>query len=325
MGKSLAEKYKSVLKIQREKLGNVENAYLNDLKLTASEGTLAAYAQDLVLFKTAMHRIHPVDNYYQYLSRRDIVNYLSELTGNKVETQGRKLATIKSFFDWLTLESMVDKNPALNIKIKMPHVEIKFRITPEEAAKLIEVIKPDKGRHPGKAYTYQQAIYLRDICLVSLLLTTGLRVSEAVGINMGDVLEADLKIKRKGGKEVFIPIPFSIRDQFTHYIIERKKSGTKKDDPLFATYQNKQAQIRLSSRSIYDRIKTYGFQAGISEIVTPHCLRRFYGTEVYRRTGDISLASELLGHRSIDTTRKHYANESIGRKREVMEGFTITT
>ena len=159
---------------------------------------------------------------------------------------------------------------------------------------------------------------VRDLALLTLLLGTGIRVSECVGLDINDVdfRNGGIKIRRKGGNEAVIYFGHEVEDALLDYMDERqhKIPASGHENAFFLSMQNK----RLSVRSVEKLVKKYASKVTSLKKITPHKLRSTYGTNLYRETGDIYLVADVLGHKDVNTTKKHYASISDERKRSVV-------
>ena len=153
------------------------------------------------------------------------------------------------------------------------------------------------------------------MALLSLLLGTGIRVSECVGLDISDVdfKNNGILIHRKGGKDVTIYFSDEVKEALQNYYDERvlilEESGH--EGAFFLSIQNK----RLSVRSVENLVKKYAKIISPLKKITPHKLRSTYGTNLYKETGDIYLVADVLGHSDVNTTKKHYAAIEDDRRR----------
>jgi site-specific recombinase XerD len=152
--------------------------------------------------------------------------------------------------------------------------------------------------------------------MLSLLLGTGIRVSECVGINLSDVdlKNTAIKIKRKGAKEAIIYFSDEVAKPLNEYIIYRKTINNvdeKDENALFLSLQNK----RISQRAVQLLVKKYATKVTPLKHITPHKLRSTFGTNLYQETDDIYLVASVLGHNDVNTTKKHYAAIEDNKKR----------
>ena len=151
--------------------------------------------------------------------------------------------------------------------------------------------------------------------MMTLLLGTGMRVSECVGINIKDLdfQNNAVKVTRKGGNEVFLYFGEEVRETLADYLEERQNALTKdeNEDALFLSSQGK----RIGVRTVQNMVKKYAQLVTPLKKITPHKLRSTYGTNLYRETGDIYLVADVLGHSDVNTTKKHYAALEDERRR----------
>jgi site-specific recombinase XerD len=150
---------------------------------------------------------------------------------------------------------------------------------------------------------------------MTLLLGTGIRVSECVGLDINDVdfNNNGIKIRRKGGYEVIVYFGEEVGDALLDYMEERKRQIPMDghNNALFLSMQMK----RLGVRSVENLVKKYSSAVTKLKNITPHKLRSTYGTNLYRETGDIYLVADVLGHKDVNTTKKHYAAIEDSRRR----------
>lgn len=171
------------------------------------------------------------------------------------------------------------------------------------------------GQLTAKQQAYHQKTKIRDLALLTLLLGTGIRVSECVGLNIQDVdfKNAGIRIYRKGGKEVTVYFGQEVEEALENYLNERESiiPAPGHEDALFLSLQNK----RMSVRSVENLVKKYARTVAPLKPITPHKLRSTYGTALYQETGDIYLVADVLGHSDVNTTKKHYAALEDQRRR----------
>ena len=162
---------------------------------------------------------------------------------------------------------------------------------------------------------FHEKTKVRDLALLTLLLGTGIRVSECVGLDINDVdfKNDGIRIHRKGGKEVTVYFGEEVEDALKEYLKEREHIIPEEghEDALFLSLQRK----RMSVRSVEKLVKKYSRIVTPLKKITPHKLRSTYGTNLYRETGDIYLVADVLGHSDVNTTKKHYAALEDERRR----------
>lgn len=227
--------------------------------------------------------------------------------------KARKLASIKAMYYYFYKQERL-KNNAPSI-VDMPKIYEKpiIRLEVDEIARLLDVVES------GEALTDKQKVYheftkKRDLALVALLLGTGMRVSECVGINIEDIdfNMNGVKVTRKGGNETILYFSREVEKILRDYLIERQTLPCKEEDhPLFLSLQHK----RISVRSVQLLVKKYSVHVTSLKKITPHKLRSTYGTQLYQETGDIYLVADVLGHKDVNTTKRHYAQMDDARRK----------
>lgn len=226
----------------------------------------------------------------------------------------RKVSTVKSFYNYFYRTERIQNNPASLLQLPKIHEKEIIRLDVDEVARFLDEVED------GECLTEKQKAYhaktkLRDLAMMTLLLGTGLRVSECVGLNINDVdfRNGGLRIHRKGGKEVIVYFGAEVEYALQDYLREREhivpEEGS--EEALFLSMQRK----RINVRSVEKMVKKYAQLVTPLKKITPHKLRSTYGTNLYRETGDIYLVADVLGHSDVNTTKKHYAALEDERRR----------
>lgn len=241
---------------------------------------------------------------------------------NDARSKKRKLCALRVFFSFLYKRDMIDQN--VTEKVDMPKIHDKaiVRMDINEVADFL-----DNVEFGNKLTAHQQKFHEkaknRDLALLTLMLSTGIRVSECVGLNINDVDfdNSRIKVTRKGGYEAFVFFGDEAESALRVYLEERKKMIAKKghEDALFLSSQ----MSRLSVRSVENLVKKYAQITTPLKHITPHKLRSTYGTELYQETGDIYLVADVLGHKDVNTTKKHYADMDEDRKRRARNAVQL--
>ncbi len=246
---------------------------------------------------------------YLTLYERDGREYTNDLMSKK-----RKLCALRTFFTYLYKNDMLKDNVILKVNMPKIHEKAIIRMESNEVADFLDNVEY------GTKMTDRQAKFhakekTRDLALLSLMLSTGIRVSECVGLSLNDMDLENTKIKvtRKGGKEDTVYFSDEAAQYIAEYLEERKKIIPVEghEQALFLSGQRK----RLSVRSIEYIVKKYARTTTPLKHITPHKLRSTYGTALYQETGDIYLVANVLGHKDVNTTRKHYAEMDENAKR----------
>lgn len=180
------------------------------------------------------------------------------------------------------------------------------RLDVNEVAELLDNVENGNKLTTAQLRTHEK-LKCRDLALLTLLLGTGIRVSECVGLDINDVdFDNDrIKVVRKGGSESFVYFGDEVRAALLDYMEERKQMNPDSghENALFISSKNK----RLCVRSVELLVKKYASTVTTVKHITPHKLRSTYGTNLYQASKDIYLVADVLGHKDVNTTRKHYA------------------
>jgi site-specific recombinase XerD len=241
---------------------------------------------------------------------KDGVAHTNEERGIK-----RKLASLRSFYNYFFRNELIDNNPA--VKVKMPKIHDKniVRLDVDEVSILLDEVESGENL-TERQRKYHDRTKPRDLALMTLMLGTGIRVSECVGLNISDVdlKNNGIKVHRKGGAEVVVYFGEEVRTALCDYMLEREKinASVGHEEALFLSMQNR----RISIRAVENLVKKYSKLVTNLKNITPHKLRSTYGTSLYRETGDIYLVADVLGHKDVNTTKKHYAALEDDRRRK---------
>lgn len=252
-----------------------------------------------------------LEEYAEYLKYydKDNADHVNKERGIK-----RKLSSLKSFYNYYYRKENIHTNPAALLNLPKIHEKEIIRLEPDEVALLLDAVEN------GDALSKRQAVFheknkVRDLALLTLLLGTGIRVSECVGLDLTDVdfKNSGIRIHRKGGKEVVIYFGEEVEAALKSYMEQRKQiiAEDGSEQALFLSMQNK----RISVRAVENLVKKYSRTVTTLKNITPHKLRSTYGTSLYRETGDIYLVADVLGHSDVNTTKKHYAALDDDRRR----------
>ena len=256
--------------------------------------------------------IQPVD-IEEYLSFLTYYERDGQLYRNHEEGKARKLATLNTFFGYYHKKGMIEKNaPSV---VDVPRVKEKniIRLDANEVAQLIDNVESGEKLTIAQKRWHEKTRD-RDLAIIVTLLGTGVRVTELVGLDIGD-LDFDngaMRVIRKGGNEDMVYFGEEVEEMLRNYLDERLEMTPEPghENALFISQNN----TRITVRSVERLVKKYASTATAKRI-TPHKLRSTYGTALYQETGDIYLVADVLGHKNVNTTRKHYAAMKEERKR----------
>ena len=315
--------------------------YFIGIEPTTSSRTRIAYAYDLRIFFEYMQENNPICQKMEIqkfsldildqIKAQDIEEYLNWLKyyvkddvehTNNERGISRKLACLRSFYNFFFRTERITTNPAELVKMPKLHEKNIIRLDVDEVAILLdEVESGEKLTERQRAYHAQTK--KRDLALLTLLLGTGIRVSECVGLDLDDVdfKNNGIKVHRKGGYESIVYFGEEVEEALLDYIEERKKiiSMEGSTNALFLSMQKK----RIGVRTVENLVKKYSKLVTTLKNITPHKLRSTYGTTLYQETGDIYLVADVLGHKDVNTTRKHYAAQADLRRRQAAKAVRL--
>ncbi|GKH32866.1 tyrosine-type recombinase/integrase [Muricomes sp. OA1] len=264
-----------------------------------------------------LERIEPVDieEYQEYL--KVYTGSEDKQITNTEKGLARKMSALRSFYAYFFKHQVIEKNPTLLVDMPKLHDKAIIRMDTDEVAALLEYVE-----HGGDDLTGQRKVYFektrnRDLAILTLLLGTGIRVSECVGLDIQDVdfKNNGVKVTRKGGNEMVVYFGEEVENALKMYLYTTRKSITAlpgHENALFLSTQRK----RMGVQAVENMVKKYARQITPNKKITPHKLRSTYGTALYKETGDIYLVADVLGHKDVNTTKKHYAAIDENRRRQ---------
>jgi integrase/recombinase XerC len=286
------------------------------LEKNASPHTCRCYRKDLEGFEdflksSGMYLNSAGRVEIEKVDRMAIRKYMSFLhRKNKKSSIARKISTLRSFFKYLIREQVISSNPAKSVSSPKVEKTLPTTLTVDEAFRLME--SPEGNAEKSSEASRQNSV--RDRAILELLYSSGLRVSELVGLNLNQ-LDSDLGIVRvmgKGRKERIVPVGVKAIDALRVYLEAR--AGRTGEDPLFINL----AGGRLTARTVGRLIKKYTRHSGIFRKVSPHSLRHTFATHLLDAGADIREIQEMLGHSSLSTTQR-YTHVSMGKLMEVYD------
>lgn len=233
---------------------------------------------------------------------------------NMERAKARKLAAIRSFFKYYHKQQLIDNNVSALVETPKLHEKAIIRLDVNEVADLLDTVEQGNGLS-DRQQSYHDITGIRDTAILTLFLGTGIRISELVGIDIKDVdFERDqFVVTRKGGNQERLSFGEEVRNALLEYLTERNGITPLPghEDALFLSLQKK----RITARAVENLVKKYAKLSTPLKKITPHKLRSTYGTMLYQESGDIYLVADVLGHKDVNTTRKHYAAISEERRR----------
>ena len=235
----------------------------------------------------------------------------------------RKLCSLRSFYNYLFEHKYIEGNLAALVALPKLHEKAILRLEPDEVARLLDAAESGEGLG-DRQKKYNENTRVRDVAILTLLLGTGIRVSECVGLNREDINfeENAMLITRKGGKEMILYFSDEVASALRAYLAQRETVQPLEghEDALFLSLQRR----RITQRAIENLVKKYAAVAApLKRRISPHKLRSTYGTALYHETGDIYLVADVLGHSDVNTTRKHYAAMADDSRRRAAQAVRL--
>ena len=336
-----SSKYNDIVeKDIRLKLKELENelpkfcrSYFIGIENTTLPRTKLGYAYDIRLFFQYLEQINPeykkigmrnftidildsqtpmdIEEYMIYLKsyEKDGITYTNKERGIK-----RKMSSLRSLYLYFFKKEMIKTNPTLNVDMPKLYDKAIIRLEPQEIVSLLDVTESGMNMTKRQLAIHEQTKY-RDLAILTLLLGTGIRVSECVGIDLNDINfdDGQLLIHRKGGKEAIIYFGEEVEDALLTYLEQRKDMYPKEghENAFFLSLKNQ----RITVRAVEMLVKKYSMLSSTVKHITPHKLRSTYGTRLYEESSDIYLVADVLGHKDVNTTRRHYATIDESKRR----------
>ena len=312
------------------------------IESTSSSRTRIAYAYDLGIFFEYLHETNPIYQKMEIthfplqildeLKPMDIEEYLMYLKyyvkdgiehSNDEQSLKRKLSSLKSFYNYYYRNELITQNPAAIVKMPKLHEKNIVRLDVDEVAILLDEV--ESGEKLTKSQqAYHEKTKVRDLAILTLMLGTGIRVSECVGLDIKDVdfKNNGIMVTRKGGNQMVVYFGDEVAEALKNYMAGDRAAATPlpgHEQALFLSTQRK----RMGVQAVENMVKKYARQVTPNKKITPHKLRSTYGTSLYKETGDIYLVADVLGHKDVNTTKKHYAAIDDNRRRKAASAVKL--
>lgn len=316
--------------------------YFRAIDTTTTTKTRISYAYDIRIFFQFLLDENPAFKNYKMtdftvdvldqIKALDLEEYQEYLkvyqAGDKTETNGerglkRKISALRSFYAYFYKREMIETNPTVLIDVPKIHDKSIIRLDTDEVALLLDYIEHCGDQLTGQKRVYYEKTKERDLAIVTLLLGTGIRVSECVGLDIEDVdfKNNGIKVTRKGGNEMVVYFGPEVEKALKRYIEVRENIIPLEghEHALFYSAQRR----RIGVQAVENLVKKYASQITTTKKITPHKLRSTYGTTLYQETGDIYLVADVLGHKDVNTTKKHYAAIDDARRRQAAKAVRL--
>ena len=312
--------------------------YFRGIRPATTSMTRVAYAYDLSMFFTFLRNSPDASlraiceaerpECLSAITKQDVECYLEYLEGNgaspndgpRNRTQGirRRFSSLKSFLSYFCEAKAIPVNPTDATRMpKLREKEI-IRMDQDEMREFLTELENGTGLR-GKEIAYHGRFQVRDKAMLSLMLGTGIRVSECVGLDLEDIdlTKNAAHIQRKGGMEATVYYNDEVKENLRVYLEERtgQQAASGHESALFLSRE----QCRISVRGVEYLVKKYASVVTPDKRITPHKLRSSYGTALYAKTNDIYLVGSVLGHKNINVTAKFYTDIEEKKKKSVKD------
>lgn len=336
MGKDSAY-YKDKARNQKLRLRELLNQlpefavdYIYSKEVTAQTSTLISYCYDLLTFFKFLLSNNPsikksvpstkdfTLSIIENLNPQDIMEYQRYLElnvgdgdphENGKKAIARKMSPLRGMYQYHMLHKNIKENPMLLVPLpRLKKDKNIIRMNNAEVRDILYTIENGSEYMSERQRKICEKTKYRDLAILTLMLNTGIRVSECTGLDLSDVdLRANtLVIVRKGGGQDVLYFNDAVNEAISNYIETERKSVVPVEGHEKALFYSMQGK-RISVDSIEKLVKKYSRIAVPNKKITPHKLRSTYGTALYRETGDIRLVADVLGHENINTTIDYYA------------------
>ena len=313
--------------------------FFTGIELNTSCLTRVNYAMDLAIFYDYLSKYifknHkskvPLDD-LDTLEAKHIEAFLSYLSfyelndktfKNTENGKARKLASVRSFFKYLFNHDLISTNVVSKVPTPKLHTKEIVRLELDEVEKMLDAVN-DPTSFTERQKNYNKNTKVRDNAMVTLFLGTGIRVSELVGLNVEDFdfSQNAFKVTRKGGNQTILYYPNEVKYAVEEWLSIRKTLPIKEDEhALFLSLQNR----RICTRSVENVVKKFAKESTPLKKISPHKLRSTFGTNLYRETNDIYIVADVLGHKDVNTTKKHYAAIGEDMRKNVAKKVKISS
>lgn len=268
--------FENFLKLERNLSVNTIKSYRSDLKKL-----------EFYLSKTSAKKLSFIDP--------DIVRgFLYEQSKRvSAKTQGRIISTLKTFFNFLVLEKLINDSPIENIDYPKIDSKIPLVLTTDEIDKLISC-------------AFSKKFGLRNQTIIEIMYSCGLRVSEVTEMKISNIFfdESLIKILGKGNKERFIPLSSTAKKLLYNYITYNRKNLSQDKQSIDIVFLNNRGK-KLTRVMVYNIINDAALEAKINKKISPHTLRHSFATHLIENGADIISIQKMMGHENVVTTEKY--------------------
>lgn len=265
-----------------------------EIEKGVSDHTIKGYKTDLFQWVEYMSTMSGIEEgiILNNVKHEDLVDYLSQLFRRRLTRSSiaRKISTLRSFFKYLFLHNIIDKDPAIDISAPKLSNKVPSFLTIDEITRLIG------------APIRESFIGLRDWTILELFYATGVRIGELVALDIGSLdMQGDIiRVKGKGRKERLVPFGRKAKEALCRYL-PFCGEGRGYNTPLFLNNRGE----RITARSVHRIVRKYAKKMSLDKRLTPHTIRHTFATHLLDSGVDLRIIQELLGHASLSTTQKY--------------------
>lgn len=327
--------------------------YFRGIASSTLPRTQTGYCRDIYTFLQFIIMRNPLYKDYQIkdlplkvleeMTPADIDEYLEHLNyyvfegteyRNGESAKARKLSALSNMYSFFNKRQAVSNNPLTAVDRPKVHDKVIITLDQEQIFDLMDAVESPTNM-TDRQKKFHNLTMARDRAILTSFLGTGMRVSELAGLDITDIdfNNQTFRVIRKGGNEAYIYFGDDIRDALCYYLgiqenqdepndeikpLSPRESLLKGNDEEKALFLSLRGN-RMAVRSIEVMVKKYCTMINTNKKITPHKLRSTYGTALYKETGDIYLVADVLGHKDVNTTKKHYAALDDARRRSARD------
>ncbi len=327
-------------------LETIEKLLENDLPAFCYDYFLAIDSQTSTL--TRLNYAHDLKIFFYFLQEKKFrqnkfvldftLNDIEQVTSNDIEyflsylshyryggkehncnerAKARKLSSVRAMYKFFFNKGYISVDNSAKVATPKIHEKPIIRLDANEVFDIIDTSESGSGL-TAHQIAYHQKNKVRDTAILMLFLGTGIRISELVGLNNGDLNFKDNSfiVTRKGGSKSILYFDDEVASALSRYLEQKENlsQNANESNALFLSSQMK----RITVRAVENLVKKYAKIVSPLKKISPHKLRSTYGTQLYKATGDIYIVADVLGHKDVNTTRKHYAAISDDNRRAVV-------
>ena len=244
-----------------------------------------------------------IEKFISYLTHYE---FHGEQESCNERAKARKLSTVRAMYKYFFRKEKIAVDNASKVTMPKLHEKEIIRLESNEVSELLDCADSGNGL-TGHQQPYHEKTKVRDVAILTLFLGTGIRISELVGLNNSDIdfTTNSFLVTRKGGNKAILYFSDEVADALRAYKYYKEENANipPDEDALFLSLKNQ----RISVRQVENIVKKYARIVTPLKKISPHKLRSTYGTALYRETKDIYIVADVLGHKDVNTTKKHYA------------------